>query len=471
MYWTKLLLMKNTSENKETIIAPITSAMGGSVSLIRISGTKALPTTVKYFSNKALKKAFGHKIYSGFFYGKDGEILDQAVVYYYKAPKSYTGEDVIEISFHANPLIVNEAIELFIKDGCRFAEPGEFTQRAFLNGKMDLVQAEAVADMINAKSKNALKNSVKKLDGELSKEISKIKKSLINTATLLELDLDFTDEDLEIIQKEEIIRGIKPVQEKIERLLETYRHNKIMDKGIEVLITGKPNVGKSSLMNALLKRNRVIVSDIPGTTRDIIHEDVIQNGHIVRYIDTAGIHYSDNKIEIEGVERAKKLINEVDIILLVLDLSEPFTTEDKKLITRLCDQTTNKTILIGNKTDKKIKENNISYLSGKKDRIIKVSATTNKGITETKERINDRIKQIDKQDREEIYLTNFRHYEALKKAQEYLNSLINGINNNIGYEFLALDLRQTIDSLAEILGEITTDDVLNNIFSHYCIGK
>jgi tRNA modification GTPase len=463
--------MKNISEKKETIIAPITSAMGGSVSLIRISGTKALSATAKYFSNETLKKAAGHKIYSGYFNGKDGEILDQVVVYYYKAPKSYTGEDVIEISFHANPLIVNEAIDLFIKDGCRFAEPGEFTQRAFLNGKMDLVQAEAVADMINAKSKNALKNTVKNLNGKLSEEISEIKTSLINTASLLELDLDFTDEDLEIIQKEEIISGIKPVREKIVHLLETYRHNKIMDKGIEVLITGKPNVGKSSLMNALLKRDRVIVSDIPGTTRDIIHEDVIQNGHIVRYIDTAGIHYTDNKIEIEGVERAKKLINEVDIILLVLDLSEKFSAEDKKLITRLCEKETDKTILIGNKTDKKIKEDNLNYLSSKKDKIIKVSATANKGITETKKRINDRINQIDKQDREEIYLTNFRHYEALKKAQGYLNSLIDGINKNIGYEFLALDLRQTIESLAEILGEITTDDVLNNIFSHYCIGK
>ncbi len=463
--------MIKIENNKDTIIAPITSSMGGSVSLIRISGGKALTITAEYFSNKNVVNSAGHEIFSGYLSDKNGDILDQVVVYYYKSPKSYTGEDVIEISFHANPLIINEAIEMFIKKGCRFAKPGEFTQRAFINGKMDLVQAEAVADMINAKSKNALKRSIKNLDGELSRLISSIKKDIINTASLLELDLDFTDEDLQIIRKEDIIAKIKPALEKIETLLETYQQNKIINKGIEVLITGKPNVGKSSLMNALLKRDRVIVSDIPGTTRDIIHEDVIQNGRIVRYIDTAGIHYTDNKIEIEGVERAKKLIKEVDIILLVLDLSAPFSEEDKQLISRLCKNKSKEIILIGNKTDKKIIKQNLKHLDKKKDKLIEVSAVKNIGIAETKRRINRQIDLLDKQNEEEISLTNYRHYEALKKAQEYLKNIIKGVKENIGYEFLSLDLRQAINSMAEILGEITTEDVLNNIFSQYCIGK
>ncbi len=463
--------MNIITENTDTIIAPITSAFGGSVSLIRISGNRALPITAKYFSDIKIIKSPGNKIHTGSFSDMDGNIVDHVVIYYYKSPRSYTGEDVIEISFHSNPLIINEAIDLFIYEGCRFAEPGEFTKRAFINEKMDLIQAEAVADMINAKSKKALKNSVKTLEGNLSREISQIKKNLINTASLLELDLDFTDDDLKIIQKEDIINSIKPTIYKIKYLLDNYQDSKLLNKGIEVLITGKPNVGKSSLMNALLKRDRVIVSEIPGTTRDIVHEDVIQNGHIVRYIDTAGIHYTDNKIEIEGVERAKKLIKEVDIILLVLDLSEIFSDEDKKLIDSLCKKNSKNTILIGNKTDKKTEKSNEIFLQNKKINIIKISATKGRNISKIKESINIKINEIDREDNEEVYLTNYRHYKALKNAEEYLKNILKGIKNEMGYEFLALDLRQAIEALSEILGEITTDDILNNIFKQYCIGK
>ena len=463
--------MNKISENTDTIIAPITATFGGSVSLIRISGKRALAITGKYFSNKKINKSSGNKIHTGYLSDIDGNIIDQVVVYYYKSPRSYTGEDVIEISFHANPLIVNETINLFIKEGCRFANPGEFTQRAFINGKMDLIQAEAVADMINAKSKKALKNSIKNLEGSLSLEIRQIKKTLINTGSLLELDLDFTDDDLEIIQKKDIINNITPILEKIEILLDNYQDSKILNKGIEVLITGKPNVGKSSLMNTLLKKDRVIVSDIPGTTRDIIHEDVIQNGHIIRYIDTAGIHYTDNKIEIEGVERAKKLIEEVDIILLVLDLSETFSKEDKKLIDSLCKNKDKNTILIGNKTDIKTDRKNETFLLKENVDILKISAIKNTNISKIKEQINIKINKIDQNDKEDIFLTNYRHYEALNNAKKYLKNLLVEINTNTGYEFLALDLRQAIEALSEILGEITTDDILNNIFSQYCIGK
>jgi tRNA modification GTPase len=456
---------------KNTIIAPITAASGGSVSLIRLSGKDAFDITLKYFSNKQFKERIGNRIYSGYLKNRNDSILDQVVVSYFKNPKSYTGEDIIEISFHANPIIINSALDLFINEGCRYADPGEFTQRAFINGKIDLVQAEAVADLINAKSKRVLNNSIKNLDGVLSKEINNLKEGLINTASLLELDLDFTEEDLEIIKKDDILKNIEPILKKITQLSDTYQHNKILNKGIEILIIGKPNVGKSSLMNSLIKSDRVIVSDIPGTTRDTIHEDVIQNGHIVRYIDTAGIHYTDNKIEIEGVERAKKLIKRADILLLILDLSNPFNNDDIKLFNIIEKNIKTPSLIIGNKTDKEIYSDNLNYIKNTNKSIIKISVLKNIGLDKLKENINNTINSIDRIDINEIYISNFRHYEALNKAKEYLKNIIKGVNNSIGYEFLALDLRQAIEEMSEILGEVTTDDILNNIFSHYCIGK
>jgi tRNA modification GTPase len=462
--------MINSREN-DTIIAPITAAVGGTVSIIRISGKESLKITSRYFSNKKLEKSIGGQVFSGYLSDSNKELIDQVVVTYYKSPKSYTGEDVIEISFHANPIIINRALDLFISEGCRYADPGEFTERAFINGKMDLIQAEAVADMINAKSKSVLNNSLKNLEGALSKKIIEIRKSLINTASLLQLDLDFTEEDLEIISGKDIINTIKPIIENIEELLNTYQQNRLINKGIEVLIIGKPNVGKSSLMNSLLKTDRVIVSDIPGTTRDIIHEDVILDGNIVRYIDTAGIRYSDDKIEIEGVERAKKLIDKVDIILLVLDLSNSLTNDDKKLIENVLKRESIKKIIIGNKTDRGEIDKNNEYLNQLKNSIIKISALKNIGIKELKNRLIETINEIQQNENSEIFLSNFRHYEALKKAKEYLINIIDGIGNQTGYEFLSLDLMQAIDEMSEILGEVTTDDILNNIFRNFCIGK
>ena len=458
------------NRNTDTIIAPITAIIGGSVSLIRISGSEAISITNKLFIGPDLSKRDGNR----FFHGQlksDHEIIDDVIVLLYKSPNSYTGEDVIEVSCHGNPFIVEQILQLYISFGCRMADPGEFTKRAFLNGKMDLLQAEAVADLIAAKSQKSAHNSLMHIEGKISELILSLKDELINTASLLTLDLDFSEEDINIIDHNKITETITKSQDIIDSLIRSYQFGRILNKGAEVLICGKPNVGKSSLMNALIKRDRVIISSIPGTTRDTIHEDVVMDNISVRFIDTAGIRIAKDKVEAEGVNRSKAAFDKADIILLVIDISEELTHEDHNLLNKLKKSYINNLIIIGNKKDKLIDNNTNNVLEKFNLPLIKVSAKTSEQINLLEGEIITKLKLNNDIIGEDIIITNQRQFEILNKTKEALSKALEGVKNNYGFEFIAVDMKNAIDLLSEITGEISNDDILNNIFSKFCIGK
>lgn len=456
---------------KDTIVSPITSVAGGSVSLIRISGTDAIKTTNTFFPSINLEEEEGGSFFFGKLFSGSKEIIDEVIVYLFKAPKSYTGENVIEIGCHSNVFIVEEILQLFLKNECRIANPGEFTQRAFLNGKMDLTQAEAVADIISSKSKIGVKNSLHILEGRLSSKISKLKQNIIDIASLLELGLDFSEEEIEIVSNSQFISTLKTFLSETEMLLGSFSNSRQFQKGVEVLIAGKPNVGKSSIMNALLEKDRVIVSHIPGTTRDLIHEDIIIDNTLVRLIDAAGIRFTEDQIEASGVDRAKKLLKTADIILVVFDLSTEIEKDDIEILNTLIKEKNRRLIFIGNKTDKKALLQTEEYLKSFSIETVFVSAKEDDKIDELREVISRHIKKDENLNPEDILLTNKRHYDILLKVKNQVRATMDSFLKEPGHEFIALDLREVINTLSEITGEITTDDILNNIFSNFCIGK
>ena len=456
--------------SKETIVSTITPSLGGSVCLIRVSGELAINYAGEFFS-RPVSDAQGGTFHFGKILNKKKEVVDEVVLYLFRKPRSYTGEDVVEISCHNNIFIVEEIIDLFIQAGCRLAEPGEYSKRAFLNGKMDLTQAEAVADIIASRSRESLKNSIQMLEGKLSQKIEHLKQNLIDIASLLELEIDFSEEDLDVISDEKYLQTIDNSLDLIDKLLASFSKGRQFQKGIEVLITGKPNVGKSSLMNTLLGKNRVIVSHIPGTTRDLIHEDVVFEDVLVRLIDTAGLRLADDEIEKEGVERAKELIDSAEIILLLIDISEAIEKEDIQIIEEFLIDQKKKTVLVINKIDKKANSSSKEYINKLAFEKIEISAREDTNIDTLKNVIYKRIKHQNHTESEEIIISNKRQFEILKRVKGLLAENRKSFIEKTGFEFIAADLRITIDALSEITGEITTDDILNNIFSSFCIGK
>lgn len=458
-------------EKEETIISTITPTIGGSVCVIRISGPNAISIASKYFPKVNLVEEGGGKHFFGKLINDDKQVVDEIVITVYKKPNSYTGEDVIEISCHSNVFIIEETIGLFLKNGSRMAEAGEFSKRAFLNGKMDLTQAEAVADLIASKSKTGVKNSLNLLSGSLSKKVDTLKSKLIDIASLLELELDFSEEDIEVIPPQMFLQVVNEALMEITNLIDSFSKGREYQKGIEILITGKPNVGKSSLMNAMLQKDRVIVSPTPGTTRDLIHEDIILKDTLVRLIDTAGIRLSEDHVEKEGVSRAKKLRDSAQLILFMVDASLDDYDEDKELLKDLLLKDGGKIILVGNKIDKMIDYKIKEYLLSTGLECIFVSAKEEKNISRLQEAIYERIKSKKELNKEDLVLSNLRQYEIFKKVKELLTENKKAFESSEGYEFIAADMRVTIDALSEITGQVSTDDILNNIFSSFCIGK
>ncbi|RQV96923.1 MAG: tRNA uridine-5-carboxymethylaminomethyl(34) synthesis GTPase MnmE [Calditrichaeota bacterium] len=461
--------MKNIISN-DTIIAPITSVTGGSVCVIRISGKDSILLAKKAIGPFDISKNKGNTLCHGYI-KNNGNILDEVIIALFRKPKSYTGEDVIEINCHANPFIVNNILQTFLDIGCRYAEPGEFTKRAFLNGKMDLIQAEAVQDIISSQSKLAVNNAISQLKGSLSKKIDFIRNQIINISSFLTLDLDFADGDIEIIEPEKVREEIEILIRSIEELAISYNAGKKFSNPMEVVIAGKPNVGKSSLMNALLEQERVIVSEIPGTTRDYIHEEIIIKDIIVKFIDTAGIRITENSIEIKGIEKTIKLFSRARLILLMLDLSQEPNKEDKNILKFISKRFSDKLLIIGNKKDLNISEEMRIFLENVRIKKINISAKKIQGINILKEEIYKIHQEDSKTGLEEIFITNERQYTKLIETKTSLKKVLDALANGLGYEFLAVDLKSAIDKISEITGEIATDDILNNIFKNFCIGK
>ncbi len=446
---------------KDTIVANATPLVPSAVSIIRLSGKDALKIGQSLFSKKS--EIQPRKAYFGKFYDTNGNLIDEGLFIYFKAPYSFTGEDVVEIQVHGSVPVVKKIIQESIKLGARLAEPGEFTKRAFLNGKIDLTQAEAIAQLIEAKTEKASKAAVNILEGKLSTQIKQLKDRLMNIESLIEAELNFP-EDVEEISLKDIKEDLTYVIEKIEYLLSTYKKGKLLTEGIKLAIVGRPNVGKSSLFNTLIGYERAIVSNIKGTTRDFIEESFNIEGIPVKLIDTAGIRNAKDEIEKIGIEKTKEKIQEADIVIFVFDASKGLTDEDLKIYEEVKDKNP---IIVGNKKDLALDINNKKYYF--KD-IIFTSVKTKEGIKELENAILEKVgltEEIDSQ----VYI-NLRHQTALKNSLEILKKINNNLENYEAFkELLMVEIREAKHYLSEIIGEITTEDVLGNIFSSFCIGK
>lgn len=446
----------------DTIIALVTPSGTGAVAVIRLSGPLAITATAQFIqAKKDITAVPGYSIVYGKIVDRNGLTADDVLVSVFRSPHSYTGEHIVEISLHGSPFIVERVIGLFLSvEGVRTAEPGEFTRRAFLNGKIDLSQAEAVAELINARTEVSMRGARNQLDGLLSGKVNDLRTRLINASSLVELELDFAEEDVEFIDRTKLIEMITEITAEIESLSSTYRFGRVIRDGINMALVGKPNVGKSSLLNYFLKEARAIVSPIPGTTRDVIREEFSLDGMLFRLYDTAGIRETEDPIEREGVERSREAVKNADIVLLIKDITEP---DDNELFSILSGLTGEENIVtVYNKSDIAVSKDAGNLL---------ISAKTGEGINELFRAIKEKVTGSFAYTEQTAIVTNARHYQSLQNALMHLNSSVTAIRTSISGEYISSDLRNATLSLAEIIGEVTGDDVLNNIFSKFCIGK
>jgi len=449
-------------KNNDTICAAITAYGIGAVSIVRVSGPKALEIGDKIFIGKhKISDSPTHRIY----YGRLVNDIDDVLISVFREPHSYTGEDSIEISHHGNFLITKKIIQLLLENGARIAEPGEFTKRAFLNGKIDLLQAEAVSEIIQSRSDIAVQSARKQLDGFLSDKIKEIKNYLVEVIGLLELELDFVEDDIELVDKPVLINKIDNIIHLIDRLLSTFQTGKLIYEGVNVLIIGRPNVGKSSLLNKIVNDERAIVSDIPGTTRDIIKEEIFIDGTLFRFFDTAGLRTSVDVIEEEGIRRAKNLVEKADIIIHLIE----FDSLDENLIDFGIDASNKTVIKALNKFDLLL-ENQKNVLTHY-DNLIKISAKTGEGIDKLFELFKNYLINHQIYSEDVAVISNIRHFNSLKSAKDSLINAKQSLLENQSNEFVAIDLRKAANSLKELTGEITSEEILNSIFSKFCIGK
>ncbi|NJD21325.1 MAG: tRNA uridine-5-carboxymethylaminomethyl(34) synthesis GTPase MnmE [Melioribacter sp.] len=446
----------------DIIVALATPAGIGAISVIRVSGTGSISAVGKIFNGKHdLLRCSTHTIHYGKIFDENKEMIDDVLISIFKKPNSYTGEESVEISTHGSSLIVQKIIQTLLKENIRLAEPGEFTKRAFLNGRIDLAQAEAVADLINSRTEASFRGARNQLDGLLSKKVEGLRNKLVTASSLIELELDFAEEDLEFVSKNEVIKLIDEIIFEIDQLLETYKFGKILRDGVNVAIVGKPNVGKSSLLNYILKESRAIVSHIPGTTRDVIREEVSIDGVLFRLFDTAGIRNSYDEIEKEGVSRSQQAVKDADIVIFLNDITEKFSMD---LYNKLLQLTTKDRILI---VLNKIDLNFTETFSGD----IKISALSGAGISELFNLLKEKAASNNSYSEKTAIISSVRHYDALLNARKQLKNARRSIENKMSGEFISTDLRSAEDSLGEIIGIVSSDDILNSIFAKFCIGK
>lgn len=450
----------------DTIVALATPHGVGAIGVIRLSGPKTISIVNQLFPSKDLSKQASHTIHVGLL--KDGDnLLDEVVVSLFKNPKSYTGEDVIEISCHGSPFIQEQIINTLVAYGARMAKPGEFTQRAFLKGKLDLTQAEAVADLIASNTAASQKTALHTIRGGFSVVLKELREQLITFSALIELELDFSQEDVEFADRSKFHELIDRSLQVTTELLQSFQLGNVIKNGVSVAIVGKPNAGKSTLLNTLLNENRAIVSEIAGTTRDTIEEIININGILFRLIDTAGIRKSNDAIEVIGVEKSMEKMQQADLVLYLFDV----TTETKSDLEAALEQvkSQNKNYLfIGNKVDMVDEEEAQQKFSG--ESVLFIAAKSNRHIDVLKQRLVDKIVQGTIQT-ENTIVTNARHYAALQDVEKSLVTIKDGLNNKLSGDLLSLDIRRCLHFLGEITGEITNEDRLDYIFSKFCIGK
>lgn len=455
--------------NQETIVALATPNGLGAISVIRISGLNAISITEKLFKpkgNKKLSNQKSHTVHLGHLI-RNGHELDEVLVTLFKGPHSYTGENTIEISCHGSTYIQQEIIDLFIENGIRVANPGEFTLRAFINGKMDLNQAEAVADLIASENEGSHKLAMEQMKNGFSNDLKKLRAELLHFSSMIELELDFSQEDVEFAERSEFKKLTIKIQSELEKLIDSFKSGNVLKNGISVAIAGKPNAGKSSLLNTLLNEDKAIVSDIPGTTRDSIEDSLVIDGINFRFTDTAGLRETKDVIESKGIEKTKEKINSARILIYLFDSNdtsfkeinsdlESFKREDLSIL------------LVRNKVDLK-NTNQILINELEKFEIIEISANNADSVNLLKKRLINEINILNPYT--DTVISNSRHYEALMNALKAVEEVNIGLKNDISGDLLSVDIRKSIEHLAEITGEITNDDVLGNIFANFCIGK
>lgn len=456
---------------RDTIAAISTPLGEGGIGIARLSGPQSLAIADRIFQGKdGIKPSESptHTLQYGHI-TQNGEIIDEVLLTVMRAPYTYTREDIVEINCHGGIVPLGRVLDLTLKEGACLAEPGEFTKRAFLNGRIDLAQAEAVVNVIRAKTSLSLKAAMSQLRGHFSRKVEGLRTTLVNLIAKVEADGDFPDEDVESLNWQDIGRELSEMVDSLSKLIATAKSGKLLREGIRAVIAGKPNVGKSSLFNALLGEDRAIVTAVPGTTRDVIEETVNIKGIALNLADTAGLRKAEGEIEKESVTRSRHSMGEADLILLTLDGSGPLSREDRAIMEEVKDRAA---ILVINKMDLPQRLNIRQVKEALPDkRIVRISATRKTGLLELKQAVADMFWQGEVLSPETALVTNARHKDALLKAKESLQNCRSSLQSQVPLEFIALDLRSSLNSLGEIVGKTATEDILNRIFSQFCIGK
>ena len=449
----------------DTIVA-ISTALGvGAISIVRLSGNEAIDIVNKCFKGKDLTKVESHTINYGHIYDKK-EIIDEVLVSIMKAPKTYTTEDVVEINCHGGIISTKRILETMLNNGARLAEPGEFTKRAFLNGRIDLVKSEAVMDIIDSKSEEANKLALSQLSGSTSNMIKKFREKLKQLLASIEVNIDYPEyHDIEVVTIENIKTAIKSMKKDLEAVIKESKNMTLIKEGIKTVIIGRPNVGKSSILNQLLQQEKAIVTDIAGTTRDIVEGEIYLDGILLNIIDTAGIRKTEDVVEKIGVEKSLSMIDEADLVIVVLNNNEKLTSEDEELLEKTKDK--NRIIVI-NKTDL---EDKLKLKSSKLKNIVRTNANTVEGIKELKEKIVELFQLEKLKTKDYNYLTNARQISLAKQAYESLEEAEQGITNNLPIDMVEIDLKETFDLLGEIIGETYSEEIIDHLFANFCVGK
>ena len=452
----------------DTIAAISTPRGEGGIGIIRISGDKSFEILERIFNTKNPNRDLGFYKFNYGFIHDNGKIVDEVMAVRMKAPKTYTCEDVVEINCHGGHLISEKVLELVLKNGARHAEQGEFTKRAFMNGRIDLSQAEAVMDIIHGKTEKSISLSLEQLRGDLRDKIASFKKALLDVTAHVNVVLDYPEEGIDDPLPSNLRENLENVYAEADRLISSYDKGKKIKEGIKTVIAGKPNVGKSTLLNSLLKEERAIVTHIPGTTRDVIEEIINIKGIPLVLTDTAGIRKTEDIVENIGVEKSKKFIENADLVLLVLDASRELESEDREVIEEIQNHN-KKTIVLLNKIDL---ERKIELEEFNLENILEISAKDNIGIEDMEERIYSYIVEENVEDSsEKLIITNIRHKTALEKTKDALRNIFETIDAGMPMDLISVDLKEALDSLSEITGEISSEDILDHVFGNFCVGK